>query len=129
MASNIYVCVYIYGMGLSRLQELVMHRGTWRAAVHGVTKSQTHLSGWQEYCSGLPFPFPVDLPDLGIKPRSPALWADSLPSETPGKPINMFMHVCVYMYILEKEMTTHSSILAWRIPWTEEPGGLWSIGS
>ena len=25
--------------------------------------------------------------------------------------------------ILEKEMTTHSSILAWRIPWTEEPGG------
>ena len=28
---------------------------------------------------------------------------------------------------LEKEMTTHSSILAWRIPWTEEPGGLWSM--
>ena len=26
-------------------------------------------------------------------------------------------------------MVTHSSILAWRIPWTEEPGGLWSIGS
>ena len=26
-------------------------------------------------------------------------------------------------------MTTHSSILAWSIPWTEEPGGLWSIGS
>ena len=30
---------------------------------------------------------------------------------------------------LEKGMTTHSSILAWRIPWTEEPGGLHSIGS
>ena len=30
---------------------------------------------------------------------------------------------------LEKEMATHSSILAWRIPWTEEPGGLQSIGS
>ena len=29
---------------------------------------------------------------------------------------------------LEKEMTTHSSILAWRIPWTEEPGGLQSTG-
>ena len=29
---------------------------------------------------------------------------------------------------LEKEMATHSSILAWRIPWTEEPGGLQSIG-
>ena len=30
---------------------------------------------------------------------------------------------------LEKEMATPSSILAWRIPWTEEPGGLQSIGS
>ena len=30
---------------------------------------------------------------------------------------------------LEKEMTTHSSILAWRISWTEEPGGLQSTGS
>ena len=30
---------------------------------------------------------------------------------------------------LEKEMATHSSILAWRIPWTEEPGGLESTGS
>ena len=30
---------------------------------------------------------------------------------------------------LEKEMATHSSVLAWRIPGTEEPGGLWSMGS
>ena len=30
---------------------------------------------------------------------------------------------------LEKEMATHSSILAWEIPWTEEPGGLQPIGS
>ena len=29
----------------------------------------------------------------------------------------------------EKEMATHSNILAWRIPWTEEPGGLQSMGS
>ena len=31
--------------------------------------------------------------------------------------------------LLEKEMATHSSVLAWRIPWTEEPGGLQSTGS
>ena len=31
--------------------------------------------------------------------------------------------------LLEKEMATHSSILAWRIPWTEEPDGLQSMGS
>ena len=29
---------------------------------------------------------------------------------------------------LEKEMATHSSILTWEIPWTEEPGGLQSVG-
>ena len=29
---------------------------------------------------------------------------------------------------LEKEMATHSSIIAWKIPWTEEPGGLQSVG-
>ena len=31
--------------------------------------------------------------------------------------------------LLEKEMATHSSILAWKMPWTEEPGGLQSMGS
>ena len=31
--------------------------------------------------------------------------------------------------LLEKEMVTHSSILAWKIPWTEEPGRLQSMGS
>ena len=30
---------------------------------------------------------------------------------------------------LEREMATHTSILAWRIPWTEEPGGLQNMGS
>ena len=39
----------------------------------------------QEYWSGLPFPSPGDLPHSGIKPQSPALQADSLPSEPPGK--------------------------------------------
>ena len=39
----------------------------------------------QEYWSGLPFPSPGDLPDSGIEPRSPALQADALPSEPPGR--------------------------------------------
>ena len=39
-----------------------------------------------EYWSGLPFLSPGDLPDLVIEPRSPALQADSLPAEPPGKP-------------------------------------------
>ena len=40
----------------------------------------------QDYWSGLPFPSPEGLPNPGIEPRSPALQADSLPSEPPGKP-------------------------------------------
>ena len=39
----------------------------------------------QEYWSGFPFSSPGDLPDPGIKPGSPALQADALPSEPPGK--------------------------------------------
>ena len=40
----------------------------------------------QEYWRGLPFPPPGDLPYPGIEPGSPAMQADSLPSELPGKP-------------------------------------------
>ena len=43
----------------------------------------------EEYWSGLPFPSPGDLPDPGIKPESPALEADALTSEPPGKLINV----------------------------------------
>ena len=39
-----------------------------------------------EYWSGQPFPSPGDLPNPGIKCRSPALQADSLPADPPGKP-------------------------------------------
>ena len=40
----------------------------------------------QEYWSGLPFPSPGDLPNPRIKPKSPALQGNALPSEPPGKP-------------------------------------------
>ena len=105
----------------------------------------------QEYWSGLPFPSPGDLPDPGIEPRSPSLQADALPSEPPGKPaeahkedrINIWKEINLifspssemtfgnffFANELEKEMATHSSILAWKIPWMEEPGRLQSMGS
>ena len=41
-----------------------------------------------EYWSGQPLPSPGDLPNPGIKPRSPALQEDSLPAEPPGKPLD-----------------------------------------
>ena len=40
---------------------------------------------YRPYLNTLPFLYPRDLPDPGIKPRSPALQADSLPAEPPGK--------------------------------------------
>ena len=49
----------------------------------------------------------------GLPPAMQETWVQSLGWEDP----------------LKKEMSTHSSILAWRIPWTEEPGWLQSMGS
>jgi len=84
----------------------------------------------QEYWSGLPFPSPRDLPDPGNKPRSPALQADSLPTEPPGKSCYYYYYFLIYLEErLDKEMATHSSVLAWRIPGMGEPGGLLSVGS
>ena len=53
----------------------------------------------QEYQSELPFPSPGDLPNQGIKPRSPALQPDSSPSEPPGKPYALYDSI----YILLKK--------------------------
>ena len=48
----------------------------------------------QEHWSGLPFPSPGDLPDLGIQPRSSALQADALRSEPPAKPYHILEKAC-----------------------------------
>ena len=57
----------------------------------------------QEYWSGLPFPSPGDLSNLGFELWSPALQADSLPAEPAGKPIlnlvSVKSSVCVYVFI------------------------------
>ena len=68
---------------------------------HGLSLSMGHAG--QEYWSRLLLPPPGNLSDPGIEFTSPAL--------------------------VEKEMATHSSALAWRIPGTEGPGGLPSMGS
>ena len=89
-----------------------MDRGVWRATVHGVTKSWRRLSDFM--CCLLPSgkAFLVaqmvkNLPAMGDT------WVQSLGWEDP----------------LEKGMAMYSSILAWRIPWTEGSGGLQSIES
>ena len=98
----------------------------------------------QEHWSGLPFPPPRDLPHPGV-----TLTGGFFTTEPPGKSrpteardfsggsddkessYNMGDSGLIpgSGKSLEKEMETHSGILAWEIPWTEEPGGLQSLGS
>ena len=59
----------------------------------------------QEYWSGLPFPSPGNLPDPGIETMSPALQADSLLSEQPGKSKGMLWLKCRLIYSLKSHDT------------------------
>ena len=64
----------------------------------------------QEYWSGLPFPSPGDLPESGIEPGSPALQADSLPAEPPGKPVTGYILTLISTSINRSMHTSHGSI-------------------
>ena len=86
-----------------------MDRGAWWATVHSVAKSQTRLKQFSTHSR-------LDKSYLREAERTKAL-----------------LVLCHFGFgvptpVLEKEMATHSSILAWRIPWTEEPGRLQSTG-
>ena len=97
----------------------------------------------QGYWSGLPFPSPGDIPNPGIESRSPALQADSLLTELQIFETSLIAQMAKRLptmretqvqslgweYPLEKEMASHSSTLAWKIPWMEERGRLQSMGS
>ena len=63
----------------------------------------------QGYWSGLPFPSLGDLSDSGIKPRSPALTADFLPSEPPGKPNQGKMRQLLLLLLLCRSVVPDSS--------------------
>ena len=71
-------------LNLSHVQLFV----TQRTVVHQAPLSMGLFR--QEYCSGLPFPSLGDLPDPGIKTKSPAMQADSLLAEPPGKPLDVY---------------------------------------
>ena len=92
-----------------------MDGGAWWAAVHGVAKlDMTERLHFHLSLSSSILPW-ASLVAQTVK-RLPAMqetWVRSLGREDP----------------LEKEIATHSSILAWSIPWTEEPGRLQSMGS
>ena len=70
----------------------------------------------QEYWSGLPFPSPGDLPDLGIKPGSPALQADSLPLKVQVKVAQSCPTLCDPM-----DYTVHGILQATILAWVAFP--------
>ena len=80
----------------------------------------------QEEWSELPFPSPGDLPSPGNKPGYPELAGRFFTTEPAGKP-ELPLVLTIYITI-EQLMATHSSTLAWKIPWMEEPGRLQSMG-
>ena len=84
----------------------------------------------QEYCSGLPWPPPRDLPNPGIKPTF--LISSPLAGRFFTATSATWRFPYPYFYLLlvmEKAMAPHSSTLAWKIPWKEEPGRLQSMVS
>ena len=81
----------------------------------------------------MPFLPPGDLPNPGVLTIGTLPFEDLEVDFTEVKPYRgrkyFLVVVCTYLGLDEaKEMATHSSILAWRIPWTEELGGLQSTG-
>ena len=77
---SLYMKVYMKMKSLSRVQ---LFAAPWTVAYQAPASMGFSR---QEYWSGLPFPSPGDVPNLGIEPRSPAFQADALTSEPPGKP-------------------------------------------
>ena len=63
------------------------------------------------------------LRDPGMEPMSPPLQVDSLPKHLPGM-LETWVQFLGWEDPLEKEIATHASTLAWKIPWMEEPGRL-----
>ena len=86
---NIYIYIYIYE------SDNISHSVVSDSATPWSVAQQAPLSvefSRQEYWSGELFPSPGDLPNPGIKPRSPALQADSSLSEPPGKPLYTYTY-------------------------------------
>ena len=86
----LFVCLFIGLRGFTfLLVKLKSLSRVWLFATLWTVAHQAPLSmgfSRQEYWSGLPVPSPGNLPDPGIEPKSPGLWADALTSELPGKP-------------------------------------------
>ena len=106
--------------------EKSMDRGAWRARVHGVTKSQTRKNTHTQQIKTRSFQF------SSFYFCNAMLLSQDFPVAQMVKNLSVMQKTQVrslgWEDPLEREMAIHSGILAWRIPWTEEPGGLQPMG-
>ena len=113
-----------------------MDREAWRAAIHGVAKSRRWLSDWTELMSyslwytviaregnGTPLQY-----SCLENPMDGGAWKAAVHGVAEGRTRLSGLTFTFHFHALEKEMATPSSVLAWRIPGTGEPGGLPSMG-
>ena len=106
-----------------------MDRGAWWAAVYGVAHSQTRLKGLSKYaCIGEGNGNPLQCSCLE-NPRDGGAWWAAVHGVAKSHTRLSDFTFTFHFHALEKEMAPHSSTLAWKIPWTEEPGRLQSMGS
>ena len=105
--------------------------GAWQAAVHGVARSRTLLSDFTFFsllCTGEGNGNPLQCSCLE-NPRDGGAWQAAVHGVARSRTRLSDFTFTFHFYALEKEMATHSSVLAWRIPGMGEPGGLLSMGS
>ena len=101
-----------------RLNTWTSPDGQYQQQLHSLSRVQLFATPWtvahqaslsmgfsrQEYWSGLPFPSPGDLPDPGIKPKSPILQADALTSEPPGM-VNTEIKLIIFRNSIKSKFT------------------------
>ena len=131
-------------MSLSKLWELVMDREAWHAAVHGVAKSRNWATELNKYILICPHNNLILLlcdKNKWITGTNFIIicWVKTIPPPPQKSCMISFIFKTLkkLMYsdrkqisklLGDKAMATHSSTLTWEIPWTEEPGGLQSMG-
>ena len=91
---NVRCCVYIYICCAVLSRSVMSYSATPWTVAHQAPLSVGFPR--QEYWSGLPCPPPGNLPHPGIERGSPALQADSLPAELPGKPIYLYILITIH---------------------------------